>query len=507
MIRIFRSITLMGLAVLVLALGGCDLGDMNEDPNNPTEATTPNLLSGALHSEQLPERAGIAANYWGEFTLGRFANLYAQYWTQNQYTDEDRFGFPSRRASVVNDMWEDYYFVLNDLQEIKRVNREDPVATSAYGPNENQIAIAHILQAWTAQVMTDIWGPIPFAEALQGRDGTFSPAYTPQQEIYTALLDSLTAASEMIDTGAPTMASGDIVYGGDMEQWQRFANSLKLRVAIRMADVMPERAETAVNEALAAGVFESNADNALVPFNVSPPYQNPIYENYYVEGRDDWAITETLLGVMNANEDPRRAAYATATDEGEYIGYPYGLNTGEAQARFRAGPFSRPSERVREADAPAILMLYDEVLFAQAEAAQRGWTPGDPAALYESAIRASMAYWDVTDEAAIDSYIANVPYDAGNWQEVLGTQKWLALYMQGVQGWSEWRRLDFGVLQPPAGDLLGEVGPEGIALRLTYPSDEANLNESNLNQAVSEMLGGDGASSDNQGVRLWWDVQ
>lgn len=499
----FSRITLVGFVALALTFSACDLTEMNEDPNEPDQVTTPNLLAGALHSEDLPERFGLAANYWGDFTLGRFANLYAQYWTQNQYTDEDRYAFPAVRSSVVNDMWEDYYFVLNDLEEIKRVNRQNPEAASAYGAPENQIAIATILQAWTFQVLTDTWGPVPFMEALQGREqGEFSPAYSSQEEIYRGLLDSLTMANEMIDTGSPALASGDLVYGGDMSQWKKFANSLKMRVAIRIADVLPELSQQAIQEAIAAGPLESNADNALIPFNPSPPYQNPIYENYEVEGRDDWAVTETLLGIMNANEDPRRPAYAESVD-GEYIGYPYGLEGGAAQSRYRAGPFSRPSQLVRQPDASAILMLYDEVLFIEAEAAQRGFISGDPAGLYEDAIRASMAYWGVEDQAAIDAYIANVPYNASSWQEVLGTQKWIALYMQGVQGWAEWRRLDFGVLQPPAGGALAEVGPEGIPLRLTYPLDEANLNEANLNEAVQNLLGAD---SDNQGARLWWDV-
>ena len=459
--------------------------------------TTPNLLANA--------QIDLADTYWGGFPLGYFGNPYAQYWTHNQYTDETRYGYPVYRPGSLNGMWEDYYFVLNDLEEIVRINEATPEEASAYGANANQIAIADAMQAWTFQVVTDIWGPVPYTDALEGRsEGNFSPAYTSQDSIYAGIIDALTEASEAIDAEGTALGSSDLVYGGDMVRWKRFANSVKLRAAIRIADVEPELARAAINEALEAGVFESNADNALIPFGDASPYQNPIYENYYVSGRDDWAVTDVLLDVMNANEDPRRAAYATpATDDGAFVGFPFGLDNGAAAARFQQGGFSRPSLRVRgEPGIPALLMLYDEVLFIQAEAAQRGWIPGDPAALYEEAIRASMEYWGVTDQAEIDAYLDNVPYDAANWETVLGTQKWLALYMQGVQGWSEWRRLDFGVLEPPADGPSVDFGRD-IAVRLPYPTDEANLNEANLEGGL-EMLG---AETDDQGTQLWWDVQ
>ena len=495
--RMSFRISFLGLAALALFVSACDLTDLNENPNESETVTTPNLLANA--------QIDLANNYWGGFPLGYFGNPYAQYWTHNQYTDETRYGYPVYRPGSLNAMWENYYFVLNDLEEIVRINEETPEEASAYGANANQVAIAEIMQAWTFQVVTDIWGPVPYTEALQGRTGgNFSPAYTAQEEIYTGIISTLTEASNMIDETDVALASSDLVYGGDMTKWKKFANAVKMRAAIRIADVMPELAQQAITEALEAGAFESNDDNAFIPFGDASPYQNPIYENYYVSGRDDWAVTDVLIDLMNENEDPRRAAYATpATGDGAFVGFPFGLDNGAAAARFQQGGFSRPSLRVRgEPSVPAILMLYDEVLFIQAEAAQRGWIAGDAATLYEDAIGASMEYWGVTDEGEIDAYLANAPYDAGDWETVLGTQKWLALYMQGVQGWSEWRRLDFGVLQPPADGPSVSFGRD-IAVRLPYPTDEANLNEANLNSGL-EMLG---AETDDQGTQLWWDVQ
>lgn len=506
MTRFLQRITVAGLAGLVLLLGGCDITELNDNPNQPTTATTPKLLTNA--------QTDLADTYWNDYP-GGFWIRYAQYWTTNQYTEADRYLYPSRRPGANNANWETYYLVLNNLQEIIRINRETPGPASAFGPNDNQIAVAKILQAWTYQVMTDTWGPIPFTAALEGRTtDNFSPSYTPQEEIYPALIDSLTAASDMIDTSAPALASGDLIFGGDMSKWKKFANAVKMRVAMRMSDQMPSEAATAIDEAITAGTFESNDDNALYAFNTSPPYQNPFYENYEVDGRDDWAAPASILDVMNETDDPRRAAFFTDadpdTEAGDFNGFPYGLEPGNAQQLFTSASFSRPGLRVRQADAPMLLMLYDEVLFIKAEAALRSdmAVPSitqSGAQLYRDAIRASMNYWGVTDDARIDAFLAGVDIPtSSDYRQVLGTQKWIAQYMQGLQGWSTFRRLDFeDVLQVPPGNPGQANFGRTFPVRMTYPTDEATLNEANLNDAISNMLDG---SEDSQGVPLWWDV-
>ncbi len=487
-----QKIAAIGLIALLGFSYGCtdNLSSVRDNPNEPSEASTTFLLTNA--------QKDLADNYYESELAGYFGLIYAQYWSQNQYTSESRYAF---RASVVNDIWADYYTSLNDLQRIIEFNRQFPEEYAAFGNNANQIAVAKILQAWTYQTITDIWGAIPFEEDLGGSENP-SPAYNTQEEVYTGIIRLLTEASDSISVNEPGFTSGDVFYGGDMAKWKKFANSLKMRAAMRIADVKPDQAETAVNEALEAGVMTSNDDNALFGYLAAVPNNNPI--NQAFKTRDDFRVSEPLVSTMESGvQDPRLPQYAAPVNgQSTYVGFPYGLAQAATTSALRAST-SKPSEKVRAADFPAIFMLYDEVLFLQAEAAQRGFITGSAASFYEEAIRASMTFWDVTDQAAIDAYVADNPYNAGNWKQILGTQKWLAMYMQGIQGWAEWRRLDFeNVLVPPVSGKLAVTFSAPIALRYPYPSDEKQLNGENANAAIENQ----GFSADDQGQKVWWDV-
>lgn len=500
---IVNHIKIFVLATLMLSISACeDFEEMNTDPNQPPVVPTTSLLTSA--QKQLMD------HIWDEWHNGRFGMLYAQYWAANEYTDESRYQL---RQGINNSYWLYYYAGrditldgtpngggIRDLQEIIRLNEERPTDFSAYGDTENQIAVAKIMKAWMFQIITDIWGDVPYEEALQGSDQV-SPAYTPQSEIYADLLAELTEANSMIDVTAPGFVTGDLIYDGDMEMWKKFANSLKMRVAIRMADVAPDMASAAINEAMQAGVFEANDDNALLRYMTSVPNNNPLNEDR--KTRADFATSEPLIDYLKETNDPRIDYYAAPNASGEYVGLTYGLTQAQAGAIPNTA-VSQPSEEVLSAEAPGVYMDYAEVLFTMSEAAARGFIGGDAESLYNQAITASMEYWaaqggDALDAAAIEGYYTNeAPYDPANWRQSIGEQKWLALYMQGIQGWTEWRRLDFtGVLEPPAaGALVGD----GIPLRVTYPVDEQNLNRESYQEAI------DRQGPDLLSTRLWWDV-
>jgi len=516
--RLTQKIVALCLAATVLALGGCDLTELNDNPNAATSAEPGELLTNA--------QLDFGDLYWRDYA-GAYWMRYAQFLTTNQYTTADRFGFPSSSSGANNFNFNEAYLILNDLQEVIRLNRNSPGETEAFGAPQNQIAIAKVMKAMVFQYLTDQYGPIPFNSALKGQsEGTFRPEYSSQEEVYNGLLTMLTEASDSIQTGEAALASGDLIYGGSMSDWKKLANAMKMRVAMRMSDVAPDAAETALQEAINAGGFSGSVDftPALIPFSSSSPHQNPLFGNYN-DGRDDWAAPQAMTSIMNDTQDPRRPSYFTDADGDpsnghQTNGFPYGLPQVEAQPLFTDPDrnFSRPAQKTplsETPDAPGILFLPDEISFVKAEAALRSdlsvsAISQSPEAIYKNAITASLNYWGVSDQATIDNFYAGLttPNDGGfSIEQNLGVQKWIAQYLQGIQGWSTWRRLDFqGVLQvPPGNPGESEFGKE-IAVRMNYPNDESTLNGDNLDTAINNLLGGDGAS-DNQGVLLWWDTE
>jgi len=482
---------------LSLSLTSCDkkFEELNTDPNNSYTTSTSYLLTNA--------EKNMMDLTWDEWFNSRRGNQLAQYWSSNLYSNESRYQF---RIGITNDYWNLFYAnSLKDLQEIIDLNTGETAPNYLrFGKNENQIAIAKILQSWLFQNITDCWGPIPYDEAFQGPDN-FYPAYNSQEEVYTRLLTALDEAIALIDESDYTVA-GDVIYNGNMTQWKKFANSLKMRVALRMADTNLAGEAQAAFEAAAPNSFTSNADNAIYSYLSTNPNINPQAEDY--QTRNDFAASNTMVDELSRLNDPRIGIYyEPAAATGTFVGEVYGLSEGNAGQTSNSS-VSQRGQAVLANDAPGIFLDYAQVRFMKAEAAARGWgVSGSAKGHYDAAIEASMEYWNDGSLTATDisNYIAQPEVDyntlIGNgesWQQVIGRQKWIALYMQGIQGWTEWRRLDFGILQLPAD---GPLDGNGIPTRMKYPLDEQTLNAESYADGLTK-LGG----ADNQDTKLWWDV-
>jgi hypothetical protein len=293
--------------------------------------------------------------------------------------------------------------------------------------------------------------------------------------------------------------AADLIYGGDMEKWVKFANSLILRVAIRMADRMEGEALAAIEEAY-AGAFQDNTDNAMINYLDAQPSTNPLYVDVVVGNRIDFSSSNVLIDVLLDRDDPRVEEYfEPAVNSGDFVGRPFGQNAAAANA-LSPDDVSQLSEKVLAPAFPGMLMDVAEVNFILAEAAQRGASVGMSAdEYYEAGIRASMEYWEAGTTSEIDDYIDANPYDPANWRQSIGLQKWIALYMQGFQGWIEYRRLDFtGVLQMPVSGPLIDINQ--VPVRRVYPPDEQTLNNANYREAVANM------GADDFVTKVWWDV-
>ena len=488
---------------------GDNFGDINVDPNNPSVVPAEYLLTSAQFA--------MADDVWDEWMNGRFGLLVSQYWAQNNYSDESQYTF---RTGVVNQYWGYYYQrTLRDLAEVENLVK----AGDDYGlglPSAfNRVAVAEILQCWVYQFVTDVWGPVPYTESLLGADER-TPKYDSQESIYLSLLTRLEKAKADIDESADGFGSADIIYGGDMSQWKKFASSLILRVAMRMSDTNQSgKAQSAVEDSY-ADAFSGNGDNAYFTYLSASPNNNPLNQDRIERGNADFCLSNILIDkALNPRNDPRVAAFADpAVNSGTYVGRPFGQSPANAAAEAPedysqpsgamavAGAASFKGTDVVAAEAPMALMNYAEVCFILAEAKERGWAvSGTAAEWYDAGVTASMEEWGITDGTAISDYLAQASVDyasaPGDWKQKIGIQKWIALFMQGVQGWSEWRRLDFDLLEAPVDGATGDVGSNVSPLRLTYPTNEQTQNADSYTAGVG-LLGG----PDKLHTRVWWDT-
>lgn len=456
----YRILTGVTTVALIAGLSACEsLTSINNNPNGPTDVPPPALLSGIIQT------AFNTTGGTGMFNV-RGAGLWTQYYSEIQYRDEDRYIL--RPGTDGN--WGLYQGALEDAQRM--INK----GTEAGAPNWD--AVGRIMKSYLFSIMTDAMGDIPYSEALQGSD-VLQPKYDTQKDIYDGMLADLTTAAQEINTSstATGFSSGDLMYGGDMAAWKKLANSLRLRLAMHLTNVEPTIAQQEAMAAISAGVFESNDDNAQLMYLSSPPNRNPIYTNAL--SRDDYGLSKTYVDSLLSWNDPRLPVFAQPNDNGDYQGLPNGLNNNEGP---QLSEISRIGALWREnAAAPIVIDTYSEVLFLQAEAAQRGWTSGDAAALYEAAIRASMEQYGIAT-ADIDAYLAQprVQYNAATGLAQIAYQMWASMFMQGMEGWTEWRRTQVPTLVPGIHATFNTI-PE----RLPYADDELVLNKANIDAAIA----------------------
>lgn len=471
--------------LLLVGLAACNKFDeMNHDPSK----------SGTTQPEYLftyGEKNAMDLIYAGTQN-GSIGMLYAQYWTGDQ-ANSSRYALDEGSN---NALWSGLYITVNNLQESIRLNRLRQADVPAA---KNQIACAWVMKAWIYQILADAYGNIPFSET-NNLSKTITPKYDDAATVYKQLTDTLQAQIALMDETLPGFETGDGIFNGDMAKWKKLANSLLLRIAIREVDVNADAQK--IIEAAAPNAMTSNADNAEFTYlGVDPnafPFNNSQREiiQYYV--------SSTLTDYMRDSHDPRLPVYARPASIPDTInGMRYGWSESDP-ARKAAGYYSYPGSKVYSASMPGILMQYSEVEFILAEAAARGFATGDAATHYNNGVKSSVSYW--ADTTAANNFLANVPYSAGDWKNVIGTQKWLALYPQGLQGWFERNRLD---PKKPNGTALflapynsiedGSV--QFVPYRLSYPKSEQTLNAASYQSAVQAMGG-----TDTQGSKkLWWD--
>ncbi|PXW11065.1 SusD/RagB-like outer membrane lipoprotein [Chryseobacterium sp. CBTAP 102] len=463
-----------GVVASLLLFNSCqnDLTSLNEDPKHPSTVPTGNLLATSMFQ-------GFYYMYTGSVNFNNY-RFFTQQWTETTYVQETNYNLTTR-AQPRNHFRRMYVYALAPLDQAKKdlpteINADPDVVN-------NKWATLEIASIFVWENVVDTFGNVPYKEALQA-ETIKSPKYDDAKTIYLDLISRLDAAIAKINK-AKAGYPEDLVYKGDMNKWLKLANSIKLRLAINLADVDPVTSKSVAESAINSGVIDSNDSSYSLKFDGNT-FTNPLFDDLVASGRNDFLPSNVIVNPMNAKSDPRRDAYFTPIG-GVYKGGVYGaLNT--------FSNFSHVNPSFLAGNAPANLLSYTEVLFLKAEAAARGYNVGGTAAgLYAAAVTASMTENGISATNATAYLLAN-PYNSTNWKESIGYEGWVAMWNNPFAAWNFVRRLDNPVLTAPSSSYIG-----GIPYRMPYSDQEYVVNNANVSSAATA-IGGDKATT-----KLFWD--
>lgn len=519
--KAIHKITGLFLAI-VLVFSSCDedaLLDLNIDPNAATEMDMQYLFSLAT--------LRIA----GEYENTRANMLYAAPAIQHTsslaaFFSGDKYFYNAQYSGAY--METHYTGVIRLLAHVISETQDDPNEANVH-------AAASILRVFDLQRMTDLYGDVPYFQAgrgLESEDNWF-PAYDSQRDIYYDMVEELKSARDRFSPSARGLGNQDYIYNGNIDQWKKFANSLLLRIAMRMSNVDPEKARQVFTEAATSGAFASNADNAMIKFDTGPigvnrNGLNDGYWNTYKYSRFA-KVSKTFVDWMKENDDPRLMIVSGGigdpdadpstwnTDPAAQRGMPNGYNSTTIKNVLPAGDiplfdevgnrmFSMLNLKYMDWEDPYFLITYAETELMKAEAAVKGWISSDASVHFENGVAGAINYWTAFDAsfartgAEVDAYIQGRGFASASTEDkirLIAEEYWAATWLNDIESWSNWRRTGYPVLEPTQDPNRFEANE--IPRRLRYWEAEIGANPQEYEQARAR-IGGDFLMT-----RVWWD--
>lgn len=465
----FFLLTVFGLSIFVSC--DSDFEETNTDPDEPTQISV-DLQLGYIERSLINELYDI-------FAAGECASTWPQHISKPIYNDADRY-FP--RLGAVNTFWNTLY--LNVIAEA-----DEMYLLAGEAGNQSVQGAALTLKAIALQTLTDTFGDIPSSEANLAIEGNYTPKYDSQQEVYTQIFALLDEAISKFNADQGTInPDQDLIYGGNVSMWIKFATSVKFRALMRVSDTplfSTEELQSLINS---GNLITSTTDNAFIQFSSTTlPNTNPFYD-ITLNGREaEWCMGKALVDHMIAENDPRLPIYANTNDFGEYVGKPAGfINPG--LSGYGAGTVSQIGDAFMASDAPLYFITAAQVNLLLAEAAEIHSIGGNAEEIFLSGVAASLEQNGLDSESYIPTY---------NGYQSIAEQLWVSTFLQGYETWAEWRRSDIPANLELAIDP--QPGVNSIPSRYTYPNDEVSLNATNVDEAVANQ------GEDALTTKIWWD--
>ncbi|SIQ17499.1 SusD/RagB family nutrient-binding outer membrane lipoprotein [Maribacter ulvicola] len=517
------------LLFALLSVGACDDGfeELNVNPTKPNQVAASNKLTSVMKFISSERYDNWRAGMIYQSTMMQHVATTAGYWSGDKYTWNKGYA-----SSLLDRYYENAIKTIVDLQ-VQLDEEEAP---------EEMKSIVRILRVFAFSRITDLYGDVPYSEAGKAvLDEIFLPKYDAQSEIYPDLLNELEEAAAALGTGTSGFGAADVIYNGDQTKWKKLANSLMLRLGLRLVKVDPTASQAWVTKAIAGGVMTSNEDIFYLTHDVNN--KNGLGEVFTADSNP--RMSDTFINLLQDNNDPRLTVLASLPAEkiifkedlpdnpGTYVedfredrtvaerldfDSQRGLANGNDNEMLNdqnvdldnlfsnLNDYSEPNRLlVTSETSPMIFQTYAEVEFMLAEANVRWGLAGDAATHYNNGVTAAMKQLSLYGDAGIISdsditdYLTANPYDANNAIEQINTQYWVATFLNEYETFSNWRRTGFPVLTPV--NYPGNVTNGTIPRRLTYSESEQSNNPDNYAAAIAAQ------GPDVLTTRVWWDVE
>lgn len=529
--NVIRNIKYLVL-VAIVALTACIDEDLNKDPNtNPDMATGLQITTIQVLPSSDPEA-------WHRYLIypGGFMNQWTNDWSLVEYGGKGK-----KNDSFFPQLWESMYpSVIKNVVDLVERTRNKPEDVNAH-------AAARILRVENFLRLTDYYGDIPYFEAgMAYYNGAFKPAYDRQEDIYKDFFKELKEAAAQFDQSKESITLGDMYYNGDLNKWKKFANSLRLRIAMRLVKVDPDLAKIEAESAVADGLFTSNEDICYVMHDgvggTGQSGGNALANRFLNGNSSTFRISKQLIAVMEKSKDPRILYYggsyledAARTDitpllfakYSKYENFAIGaelfswddratvpnnpvsltLDNGSVIEVPKLLQFMQPSRIISNPASPFVHMSYAEVEFLLAEAAFRGYSVGGTAAAhFQTGLKASVEQWSIfgvkPDAVAVQNFLNANPLQNGTELKQIATQLWVLLFMDPFETWSNYRRLGL----PEEANFLNNYSGENESggqspRRMQYPISEQTSNPEGYRSAVDRLE----SKVDSWTERVWWD--
>ena len=448
-------------------------------------------------------------------------NYYTQTYYAAAYASQinTNVSFPSITAYKSTEMSEHWVWIYKNPLK----NLVDFVERSAADPSKvNYTSIGRILKVYLIHSVTDSYGDIPYFEAVKGySEGINTPKYDPQQKIYEDMFKELTEANAAFNTSFGTPGTADIVYKGDIAKWKKFANSLMLRLALRVSKADATMAKKYIDQAIAGGLLTGNDDNFIVNYTTqvagtgttSNGTAHTWISSSYIT---TYRLAAPFVDSLKLRNDPRTSVYAmrvktplTSYQEGDHNPAVQRGRDQFAQTVPRDSASVANIKTFGRYSAPFIHLSYAQVQFQLAELVVRGIITGDAKTYYENGVKAAMSElsifgadgWNASSSittAQQNAYLAANPYDPANALKQINTQYWIETFPNYYEGWANMRRSGFPDTYSKLDKTLSaNLGAE-LPRRLYYPRTEYAANP-NINEAVARQ------GPDLTSTRVWWD--